>query len=337
MLKRLIPLVVLLTIGVVLFWKYGFNKNHLSLQGVIEGTVYSQVAEVAGKITEVNVQLGKVVEHGEVIFRLDKTDLLFAKEQLQIAYQMKQENLKNFQSGTRLEEMKKARNDIDIAEANYRSLEATLAQTREDVLHIKALHETGAVAQTELDKAILQETALNESLVSAVSQVERTKSQLSQLQRQTSLEISLTELDLQDMESKIRQLEDKINKHEIFANTKGTVIAINYNLGSMANVGYILADISADNEKYAVFYVPENKLNLLSYGQQVAVRSKGQEYQGEISFIDVKAQYTPRDLQTSAMRNKVSVKVKALLPDEPNLIAGNKVEVRIYRISRTEN
>ncbi|MDR0312352.1 MAG: hypothetical protein LBI14_02015 [Treponema sp.] len=47
----------------------------------------------------------------------------------------------------------------------------------------------------------------------------------------------------------------------------------------------------------------------------------------EVRFIDVKSQYTPKDMQTSSMKNKVSVKVKLLLPSNTMLKPGNRVEV----------
>jgi len=48
---------------------------------------------------------------------------------------------------------------------------------------------------------------------------------------------------------------------------------------------------------------------------------------GEVCFMDVRSQYTPKDMQTSAMKNKFSVKIKLLLPSASVLVPGSKVEV----------
>jgi len=109
------------------------------------------------------------------------------------------------------------------------------------------------------------------------------------------------------------------------------VVSKNYRLGSMVNPGYNLVDISADREKYVVCYVPIDESMGISYGQLITVRAGSVEYQGEVRFIDVRSQYTPRDLQTPATRNKVSVMVRLLLPADSSLNPGNNVEVIINR------
>jgi HlyD family secretion protein len=61
----------------------------------------------------------------------------------------------------------------------------------------------------------------------------------------------------------------------------------------------------------------------------VVIRNGEKEFEGTISFIDVKAQYTPKDMQTSANKNKTSMKIKVnLTPDTP-LKVGEKVELLI--------
>jgi HlyD family secretion protein len=171
----------------------------------------------------------------------------------------------------------------------------TLKSLRDDIKSLELVWGTGGVARNELDKLRLNE--------------------------------SIAEADIRETESRIRQMQDTLNKYEIRANRSGVIISINYNLGSMVNVGYNLADISADNEKYVIFYLPTEHSMQILYGQFLMIRSGKDEYQAEVRFIDVKSQYTPKDMQTSTMKNKVSVKVKLLLPSDTMLKPGNKVEV----------
>jgi HlyD family secretion protein len=173
----------------------------------------------------------------------------------------------------------------------------TLRSLHEDIEPLRRLVEIGGKAQHELDIARLQET--------------------------------IAEADIREAESKIRQIQETLNKYEIRANCDGVLISVNYNLGAMVNAGYNLADISADNEKHVVCYFPSEHSIQISYGQLFTVRFDGKEYQAEVRFIDVKSQYTPKDMQTSATKNKVSVKVKLLLPPDTPLKGGNKVDVII--------
>ena len=329
--KKIIPVFLLLIIGGGLFfWFLGRNRG-MVLRGEVEGTTYSQIAEAAGKIIEMKAELGSPVKAGDLIARLDNTDQKYALEQLQIVLEKRQLMLRTLLKGARQEELENARSDVSIAEANYHSAEATYNQAREDIEPLVRLLEAGGVAQNELDKARLRETVAAEALEAAGGQVRKARELLSLLQKGTDAEtIALAREDILEAESRIRQTQEALNKYEIRANCDGMIISVNYNLGSMVNAGYNVADISADKEKYAVCYVPRENSVRLSYGQYFTVKAEGKEYQGELRFIDVKSQYTPKDMQTSATKNKVSVKVKLLLPPGTELKGGNRVEV-IFR------
>ena len=332
--KKPVPVLILLILCAVgsIFYFGREKRNSLSLPGEIEGTIYPQIAEVAGKIITMDIELGSHVNKGDLIARIDGTDQEYMLEQLQIALERRQLTLTNLLKGTKREELEKARSDIRIAEANFRSAEATYSQAQEDVQSLEMMLEIGGVAQNELDKARLRETVAEEALKAAGSQVQKAREQLSLLQKGTDAEIiALAEVDIRDAQSRIRQLEDTLKKFEITANCGGTVISKNYGLGSIVNAGFNLADISADNEKYVIFYMPKDDSRQISFGQLLTVTSAGQEYQGTVRFIDVKSQYTPKDMQTSVTKNKVSVKVKLLLPAEAKLKPGDKVKVLVKK------
>jgi HlyD family secretion protein len=328
--KKIVPVILLISaITGFSFWYFGgkSSSSQLVLRAEIEGSVYSQIAQVSGKIIKTNLELGAEINEGDLIVRLDNSDQRYALEQLQIALERKVLTLGNLLKATKREELTKARNDISIAEANFRSAQAVYKQAQYDIEHFSALYKAQGLSQSDMDKAELQKTIAEELLETAKNQVEKAKEQLSLLQKGMDANIALAELDILELESKIRQIHETIRKYEIRANCSGTVISKNYNLGSMVNAGYNLADISANKEKYAVFYVPKDKSINISFGQIFMVKSNGNEYSGEVRFIDTKSQYTPKDMQSSAMKNKVSVKVKILLPADTALKPGSRVDV----------
>ena len=334
--KRIIPVafVLIICIGAGIYhWNWGKAPSAgLVLRGEVEGTIYSQTAEVSGKIIEMNLELGGPVKAGDLIVRLDNSDQKYVLEQLQILLEKQRLVHRNLQRGAKAEELEKARRDISIAEANFRSAEAVYNQAKDEIEPLALLLEAGGLSQNEMDKAKLKETTAAEALEAARGQVEKAGEHLSLLQRGTDSEIiAIAAADVRDTESKIRQLQENMSKYEIVANCDGIAISKNYNLGSMVSVGYNLADVSADQEKYVVCYVPKDDSMRITYGQTYTIMSGAQEYQGEVRFIDVKSQYTPKDMQSSVTRNKTSVKVKLLLPPNTDLIPGSKVEVVLSR------
>jgi len=327
--KKIIPALLIIGIGIGIFgWRS--RSNTLVLRGEVEGTIYPQIAEVQGKIVEMNIDLGSQVKRGELIARLDDTDQKYALEQLQIVLEKKRLALAVLQKGTKQEELEKARRDVSIAGANFHTAEATHKNARDDAEAMAKLYEAGGLAKSELDKVKLKETASADALEAARNQTVKAREQLSMLLKGTDEEIiAMAEIDITEIESRIRQMQETLDKYRISASCVGTVISKNYVTGSIVNPGYNLADISADKEKYVICYVPKEDSMRISYGQLFTVRFNGTECQGELRFIDVKSQYTPKDMQTSAMKNKVSVKIKLLLPADTTLKPGNAVEVVI--------
>jgi len=317
--KKIVPVFVLLIIITLILFNLLSGAN-LKLQGIVEGTIYSQISEVSGKIIEMNVQLGSPVKTGDIIARLDSVNQQYTMEQLQIA-------LEKIQLMSQ-EELVKARSGVSIAEANYRSAQASFTQARNNTASIEQMFEIGGIARIDLDNAKHRETLAAQAREAALSQLQTARAHYSFLQNGTdSRNIALAEIDIRDIESKIRQMQDMLEKYEIKANCDGILVSINYTVGSMINMGYNIADISAENEKFVVFYLPKEHINKISYGQKIMVKSGSEEIQGEVRYIDVRSQYTPKDMQSSAMKNKFSVKVKLLLPSTTALIPGSKVKV----------
>ena len=320
--KKIIPVIFLLILVSVFLGFRLLRGNDLVLRGEVEGTIYSQISEVPGKIIEMNIELGSSVKTGDLIARLDSTDQKYMLEQLQI-------NLERMQLMSE-EGLVTARNSVRSAEAGLRSAEASYNQARNDVEPLERMWEAGGIARNELDRARLRLTVAAETVETARSQLQTARSHLSIMQsRSVSKTVALADADIREIESRIRQMRETLDKYEIRASCDGIIISINYNLGSMVNAGYDIADISAENQKYVVCYVPSANSGQISYGQPVTIRNNGEEIQGEVRYIDVRSQYTPKDMQTSATKNKVSVKIKLLLPAESALIPGNKVDVII--------
>jgi len=322
--KKIAPIFVLLTIIILILFNL-FRGSNLKLQGIVEGTIYSQISEVSGKIIEMNIQLGSPVKTGDLIARIDTINQRYTLEQLQIA-------LEKIQLMSQ-EELIRARSSVSIAEANYRSAQASFVQARSNTASLEQMFEIGGIARNDLDSAKHRETLAAQAQEAALSQLQTARAHYSFLQSGSDNKniaqtgFALAEIDIRDIESRINQMHDMLEKYEIRANCDGIVVSINYNLGSMVNMGYTIADISAENEKFVVFYLPNEHINKISYGQKITIKSDSEEIQGEVRYIDVRSQYTPKDMQTSAMKNRFSVKIKLLLPSGIELIPGGKVEV----------
>jgi len=296
--------------------------------GMVEGTVISQIAEVSGKITEMHIDLGSHVKEGDLLARIDDTDLHYNLTQLQILYEKRILALQLLRKGATLQDLEKAQTDIRIAEANERSATATAQQMDDEVIRMQQLWEVGGISQHELDQIKLRQTVASEARESASASVLKAQEQLSLLQRGAEPEtLAMAEADVQDTKSKIAQLQDTINKCAIQALKEGVVISLNYRLGSFVNPGFTIADIAATDENYVVCYVPAKYASVINYDDVFSVSADSHEYSAVVKYIDLKSQYTPKDWQSSATKNKVSNKVKLLLPPESSLKPSENVVI----------
>ncbi|MPN49772.1 hypothetical protein SDC9_197394 [bioreactor metagenome] len=120
-----------------------------------------------------------------------------------------------------------------------------------------------------------------------------------------------------------------LDKYTVKASEDGVIMSKSYVVGDMVAPGYNLADLAADGENYFVFYLPVEKLYSLEYGQTCQVGAKGESYEAVVKYMDVESEYTPKDMQTAANKNRTSVKIKLLLPGDCPLKPGQEAEIKL--------
>lgn len=329
--KRLVflGLIILALIGIIFIKDNHFSSGPV-LKGIVETSIYAHYSEVSGKIIKLPIELGQVVKAGDVLVVLDDRNERYALEQLQETLVKKKAVLAELSSGVDLEELRQCQNNVSLAEIAYENAQLTRDRVNEDYEDVLALWEAGAIAQSELEKTEYQLKLAEATSNTAAIQLDNALQKLALMQKGTPQEkIDAAKADVVLTEVQIRQTEDNLAKYTITALHDGTVLSKNFLLGNIVSPGYNLVDIASEIEKHLVIYVPKKHLPKIRYGQEVVMRSGGKEDKGTISFIDVKAQYTPKDMQTSANKNKLSMKVKVNLAPGTPLKVGEEAEVVI--------
>ncbi len=317
-------------IGFILTASGCSSPSGLVLTGIAETGIYAHYSEVSGKISQLNVELGQAVKAGDVLAVLDDSNERYALEQLEQALARKQAVLAELTAGADPEEVKQRQNNVALAEIASANAQLTQERTKKDYEDALVLQEAGAMALSELDKIKYQADLAEAAVSTAAIQFDNARRQLALIQKGTPQEkIDAAQADLALTEVQIRQTKDNLSKYTLHALQDGTVISRNYLPGNMISPGFNLVDIASETEKHLVAYVPKESLPTLSHGQRVVIRWGEKEYEGTVSFIDVKAQYTPKDMQTSANKNKESMKIKVDLTPEIPLKIGEKAEIII--------
>ncbi len=330
--KKRFVAVGILALGIiaVLLVRNSFSSSELVLAGIVETNIYPHYSEVSGKIIDLPVELGQTVKAGDVLAVLDDRNERNALEQLQETLAKKKAALAELSTGVEAEELKQSANSVSLAEIALEKAQLSRDQAKKEYERLVPLCEAGAVAQSELDKAEYQWKLAEAAAHTAALELDNARQKLALLQKGTRQEkIDAAQADVALTEVQIRQAEENLAKYTITALHDGTVISKNYLLGNMVSSGFNLVDIASEKEKHVVAYVPKRYLAKICHGQTVVIRSEGKQYQGTIGFIDVKAQYTPKELQSSANKNKESMKIKANLASGTPLKVGERAELVI--------
>ena len=311
--KKIIPLLVLIVVIALVAFFYGrSSQNYI---GVVEATIIPHTSEVAGKILEMPVELGQHVSKGDIIAKIDDTNQNYAYEQLKLTLEKKKLALSQLEVGSGDSQ---AENSISIAQSNYNSAASSSQKASLDYKNAQTLYNQGAISKDILDLAKVKADSAANALIAAKAQLDNAKNGSS---------ANSTQLDVQQTEIQLEELKNTLEKFTIRAASNGVIMSKSYVLGDMVSPGFNLADIATDDGKYFVFYLPIDLMNSIDYDQTFTVKSEGNEYEAIVKYIDVESEYTPKDMQTPANKNKESVKIKLLLPEDCPLKPGEEAEI----------
>ncbi len=218
---------------------------------------FSIRAQLDTFVEKVSVSEGQNVKKGQLLLQLNVKDaaalLANAKSRLLRA----QEDLRAARAGGRTDDaarvagdLAKAIGDHDGLQRNHESLKRLLAE--------------GAATKDEL--------AVNElALAKAQAEVSRLTAVKKEFERQVSLDSSRGELAVQQVQSDVAALEDKVRQGRIVAPTDGTLYALPVKAGDYVKVGDLLAEM-ADLHKVRVrAFIDEPEMGGLEPGLPVKI------------------------------------------------------------------
>jgi len=218
---------------------------------------FSMRAQLDTFVARVGVSEGQNVKKGQLLLELDVKDaaaqLAAAKSKMLKA----QEDLRDARAGGRSDEAARVAGDLAKAEAERDRL-----QHNEDAL--KRLLAEGAATKDEL--------AANEvSLTKAQAEVNRLTAVKQEFARQVSLQSAQGELAVQQVQSDVSALEEKVRQGRIVAPSDGTLYALPVKAGDYVKVGDLLAEM-ADLHKVRVrAFIDEPEMGGLEPGLPVKI------------------------------------------------------------------
>ncbi len=133
------------------------------------------------------------------------------------------------------------------------------------------------------------------------------------------LDDSLLRLQLRMASVAERQpLELQLDKMTLRSPLDGVVGRRSIHVGEVVSPGSTLMVVTQLEQAELTLYVPEQQIGRVKVGQKVDVRVDsfpGESFPGEVTFINSKAEFTPRNVQTQRDRMNLVFAVKVKIPN----------------------
>lgn len=306
--KRIvIALAVVAAVGIVLgvLRLRGGGDRELKLYGNVDIREVELSFRVPGRLAEVRVDEGDAVKAGDVLAVLDAQRYRDALAKAAGDRDVAAANMAKFHAGYRSEEVAQARAMVAQMEAQVENA-ARVARRREELL------KSGAISAQERDDAVASRDSLLAQLQSARKGLQLQASGF------RSEEVTGAEASLRAAEASMAAAMTDLADTEIIAPSDGRVLSRVREPGAMASAGAVVLVVSLNKPVWVRAYVPEPSLGKIHLGMPVRIYTDSRPdkpYSGTIGFISPVAEFTPKNVETEALRTDLVYRLRIVVDD----------------------
>ncbi len=248
----------------------GNKRGDYDASGTFEATEVIVSSEANGKIMQFNIEEGQLLKAGEEVGCIDTLQLYLKKMQL-------------LASGKAI-----ASKSTDINK-QIAATKEQIGKAEYERKRTENLLKENAATQKQIDDIDSQIAVLKKQL----------EAQISTLQRGNA---SITE-ESSAYEIQVAQLDDQLRKCHITSPICGTVLAKYAEAGELATQGKPLFKVADVQHLFLRAYITADQLSQLKLGDKVKVfsdlgKDDRREYEGTITWISDKSEFTPKTIQT---------------------------------------
>ncbi|GAX90084.1 HlyD family secretion protein [Effusibacillus lacus] len=203
-----------------------------------------------------------------------------------------------------------------ISEREWDTQKELLNQAKTRVNQLEAQYQAG-LAQID---AVNGEVAAAQAQVQAASaQQKSARAQLSLLEEGSTAYTIRNLLAQKDQaQARLEQVKEQLEKSDVRSPIKGIILRRHVELGEMVKPGTLLFTVLDPTNLEVTMYVPEADLNLVQVGKEVTVQVDAypdKSFAGKIVRISEKAEFTPKNVQTTKERTKMVFAVTVRLSE----------------------
>jgi multidrug resistance efflux pump len=315
--KPLLAGATLLATGVgalAFWWPFGSRDAALRLPGTVETQEVHLGSKTGGRVAEVLVREGDLINPGQPLVRLEAPELEAQREQWGARLRAAEADLEKARNGARPEEKEAAREAVAAAEARWRRLrkgprdeevrqaeadldaaEAELKLARQKLERTSRLVPVAAVTQEEYEAAaaalahlqaqaraararldLLHAGTRPEEIDEAAAELKRARAQLDLVTTATrSEDLAAAEARAGEARGKLKEVEANLEEALVRAPEQAVVEVLAVRRGDLVAPNQPLLRVLRADDLWVRVYVPETQLGRVQVGQEVEVRVDG--------------------------------------------------------------
>ena len=288
----------------------GGAPTPVSVTGTIEATQVDVSVKITGRILERLVKEGDRVTRGQILVRLDDSELAADVRRQDAALRSAQATLRDLEKGARPQE-------IEDARAALSSTEATRSMTERDLSRNEQLFRQNLIAAQDVDRA-------RQAYEVARAQERSARERLGLLLAGSRPDqVDAARWQVTQAESALAQAQSRLREARVVAPIDGVVLRKNLEAGETANPGVPILTLVNPKDVWLRAYVPETEVARLRIGDAAALRVDAfpsRVFTGRLIEIGSEAEFTPRNVQTRKERVTQVFRIKIQIDNPDGLL-----------------
>ncbi len=318
----------------VTFSSCNLNGNKHDATGVFEATEIIVSAEAMGKVIEFNIEAGSEIGKDSIVGKIDPVNLSLQKEQT--ASSIEALNLKTNDAGP----------NISVLMAQYAVqanqtavLQTQLKTAKREHDRLVKLVNAQAAPTKQLDDMRSQVEILENQVAASQDQSAVIKKQIKAQQEAVSIQNRGILSEKLPLQKRIELINDQISKTAIVNPAEGTVLTTYIEQGEFASPGKALYKLANLKIMTLRAYITGDQLGTIKLNQQVLInidqdKKQAKTYEGKITWISDKAEFTPKTIQTRDERANLVYPIKIKVVNDGFLKIGMYGEVTFEKKSK---
>lgn len=290
------------------------SPKEVELSNSLEAKDIAVGSKVAGRIKKIYIDEGDYVKKGQLLLELEGDELVAQLNQAKYNYQRANHDFIDLQMGARPQEVTESVAHTKKTKAQLEESKLIYENKLSDYNKMSKLFSDGAISKKDLERFEVEKNTaekavdnLEQEYIKAVQREELIK------EGPRKDQVKSYKANYLSNYYRFKELEKYASELNVIAPANGEISSFDLEVGELVSPNQPLLTITDLNDIFVRLYIPSTKLSTVKTNQEVKLVADSypkDEFEGKITYISSKAEFTPRNIQTAEERSKLVYPVK---------------------------